>query len=104
MEGDEAKIVGLLHDVVEDGPSWSLDRLRLEGFSELIVGAVDAFTHRTGETYFASINRARANPIARIVKLAYLADNSDRSLLAAIGERDELRLAKYAEAVRRLTT
>lgn len=100
VEGEDAKIVGLLHDVVEDGPGWTLGQLRREGFSDAVVEAVDALTHRKGEDYFASIERAKANPLARQVKLADLTDNSDRTRLKEIGEREEKRLAKYAEAVR----
>lgn len=102
VDSDEAKIVGLLHDVVEDGPGWTLERLRQEGFSEAVVEAVDALTHRKGESYFATVERAKANPLARQVKLADLADNSDRTRLAVISDRDEFRLAKYAEARRLL--
>lgn len=63
---------------------------------------MDALTHRKGESYFATVERAKANPLARQVKLADLADNSDRTRLAAISDRDEFRLAKYAEARRLL--
>lgn len=91
-------IVALLHDVVEDGPGWTLERLRAEGFPAEVVAAVDALTHRENEDYFDAVRRAGADPIARIVKLADLADNSDRTRLRTIGERDERRLAKYAKA------
>jgi len=101
--GAAAKVVALLHDVVEDGPGWTLERLRAEGFPDEVVAAVDALTHRQGEDYFGAIGRAGANPLARAVKLADLADNSDRTRLATIGERDEARLAKYAQATAMLT-
>lgn len=103
VTGATEKIVALLHDVVEDGPGWTLERLRAEGFPEEVVAAVDALTHREGEDYFDAIRRAGANTVARAVKLADLADNSDRSRLTAIGERDETRLAKYARATVLLT-
>lgn len=92
------KIVALLHDVVEDCPAWTLDRLRAEGFGGDIIEAVDAMTKRKNEDYFAAILRARANTIARVVKLADLADNSDRSRLDGVTEKDERRLEKYARA------
>ena len=98
VEGLPEKTVALLHDVVEDCPDWTLDRLRAEGFDEAIIDAVDAMTKRPGEDYFVAILRARANTIARVVKLADLADNSDRSRLKEIGPREERRLAKYAKA------
>jgi (p)ppGpp synthase/HD superfamily hydrolase len=97
VEGDEAKMVALLHDVVEDS-EWTLNQLRDEGFSEAVVEAVDALTHKGREDYFDAVRRAKANPLARIVKLADLADNSDRTRLGAITEHDERRLEKYARA------
>lgn len=97
VDGGEAKIVALLHDVVEDS-EWTLDRLRNAGFSASVVQAVDALTHRPGEDYFDAVRRAKADPIARVVKLADLADNSDRTRLGEITEEDERRLAKYARA------
>ncbi|MEF2553183.1 HD domain-containing protein [Aurantimonas sp. A2-1-M11] len=98
VHGREAKIVALLHDVVEDSDDWTLARLRDEGFSRQIVDAVDALTHREGEDYFDAVRRARANELARTVKLADLADNSDRTRLGTVTEDDERRLEKYARA------
>ncbi|MDE0922358.1 HD domain-containing protein [Aurantimonas coralicida] len=97
VDGNDAKIVAILHDVVEDS-EWTLEQLRDAGFSEAVVNAVNALTHRSGEDYFDAIRRAKADPIARIVKLADLADNSDRTRLNEITDRDERRLEKYAEA------
>ena len=42
--------------------------------------------------------RARDNELARAVKLADLADNSDRTRLGTVTEDDERRLLKYAKA------
>ena len=97
VDGEEAKIVALLHDVVEDS-EWTLDRLRAAGFSKAVVNAVDALTHRDREDYFDAVRRAKADPVARIVKLADLADNCDRTRLDEITEENERRLAKYAKA------
>ena len=71
----DEKIVAWLHDVVEKGDGWSLERLREVGFSPAIVSAVDALTKREGEEDGAFVRRAASNPIARPVKLADLADN-----------------------------
>ncbi|MGH7524652.1 MAG: GTP pyrophosphokinase [Gemmatimonadales bacterium] len=101
----DARIVAVLHDVVEDSPAenkWTLERLRAEGFSEAVVAAVDGVTNRQGETYMDFVRRAAADPIARIVKRADLEDNLDVTRIATITEKDRARLAKYAEAVRLL--
>jgi (p)ppGpp synthase/HD superfamily hydrolase len=41
LETIEEKMVGVLHDVVEDCPGWTFDRLRAEGFPEPILAALD---------------------------------------------------------------
>ena len=69
-------VVAWLHDLVED-TTITLAQL-LTNFPSRIVDAVDALTHRDGESYEESIERAKANPIARNVKIAdNLANLSD---------------------------
>ena len=91
-------IVAVLHDVVEDNPEWSLERLRQEGFGEEIIQAVDHLTRREDETYEAFVARAQKNPLARQVKLADLEDNMDLKRLKSLTEKDQERLAKYHKA------
>jgi (p)ppGpp synthase/HD superfamily hydrolase len=94
---DEARIVALLHDVVEDGAGerWTFERLRAEGFSEAVVTAVDAVTKRAGEDYADFVRRAAQNALAREVKLADIADNMDLSRIAHPSPKDLERLEKY---------
>lgn len=78
---DDEKIVALLHDVVEDTP-MTFDDLREAGFPEYIIEALDAITRRkpqeqTGDGRWEYIKRCKANPIARVVKIADLEHNSD---------------------------
>ena len=75
VSGEDEKIVAYLHDVVEKGRGWSIDRLRQEGFSLSVLAAVDALTKRTDEDENAFVRRAIANAIARPVKKADLEDN-----------------------------
>lgn len=75
VEGDDGRIVAYLHDIIEKGEGWTLDRLRREGFSEEVVDAVDALTHREREDEDAFVRRAIESPIARLVKVADLKDN-----------------------------
>ena len=75
VSGSDEKLVAWLHDVVEKGPGWSLDRLRQEGFPEQIVAAVDALSKRDGEDYFEFVRRSISNSLARPVKRADLNDN-----------------------------
>ena len=74
----EERIVAVLHDIVEDC-GWSLDRIRAEGFSERVIGAIEAVTRRPGEDYDDFVMRTAAHPIGRFVKLADLEDNSNLS-------------------------
>lgn len=97
-----ARAVALLHDVVEDSP-LTLDDLRGQGLPEAIVAGVDGMTRREGESYDAFIDRAGANPLARRVKLADLADNMDILRLADLTDRDVERLRRYMAAHRRLS-
>ena len=40
LDREEERIVGVLHDVVEDCAGWSWERLEAEGFSEEIIRAL----------------------------------------------------------------
>lgn len=98
LEGMEERIVAVLHDVVEDS-DWTLERLRNEGFSEIILQAIDAVSRRPDEDYNEFIVRASKNSIGRRVKLADLEDNSDLSRLTEVTDRDLARLRKYQRGI-----
>jgi (p)ppGpp synthase/HD superfamily hydrolase len=99
MSSIDERIVAALHDVCEDCPGWTFDRLRREGFREHIIEALQSVTKRDGEEYEDFVRRAAANPIGRGVKLADLIDNSDLSRIAAPSERDLQRIEKYRRAI-----
>jgi hypothetical protein len=105
VEGDEARMAAVLHDVVEDG-GVTLDQLRNLGFPETVVEAVDALTKRDSErgaeNYLAFVERAGQNDIARAVKLADIADNMDLSRIARPTDEDLARMARYRKARRLL--
>jgi (p)ppGpp synthase/HD superfamily hydrolase len=95
--GPEARIVALLHDVIEDS-NLSADDLRAAGFSDTVVDAVLRLTHREGEPYAAYVVRCAGSPIAKAVKMADLEDNArpSRALLRPDRiEPDMQRLRKY---------
>jgi (p)ppGpp synthase/HD superfamily hydrolase len=99
MSSIDERIVAVLHDVCEDCPGWTFDRLRREGFSDRIIDALDSVTKRDGEEYEDFVRRAVANPIGGRVKLADLLDNIDLSRIAAPSERDFQRIEKYRRAI-----
>ncbi len=97
----EAKIVAVLHDVVEDS-TWELEDLRTEGFSESAIQAIDCLTHREGEEYEAYIERVSSDDIAKEVKLADLTDNMNLRRIPDLNPRDLSRLERYHQAWLRL--
>lgn len=98
VEGELAKTIALLHDVVEDS-GWTLEDLRKEGLPEEVVQAVGILTKKRNENYEEYILRVKQNPLARQVKLADLQHNSDLSRLANVTDRDRERVAKYQKAI-----
>ena len=100
MKSEPEMMAAVLHDVVEDGDGWSLDRLAAEGIPPYVVDAVGSLTKRPEEEgdYMAFIRRAGHNAIARAVKLADLEDNMDLGRIANPTERDMKRIDKYRSA------
>ena len=96
MEDTEARIAAVLHDVVEDS-DWTMADLAGEGFSEAVLRAVDALTKRSGEDRLDAARRAARDPLARAVKLADNAENSDLSRIPEPTAKDYARLAQYQE-------
>ena len=102
---DAAKIVAVLHDVVED-TSVTLDDLRREGFSEAILASMELVTHRKDEPYADYVVGCKADPVARAVKLADLADNCSmpRCMLRPKQiARDLARIHRYVLSYKYLT-
>ena len=94
----EEKIVGVLHDVVED-TDWTFERLADEGFSPIILDALRCVTKLSeDEPYDHFISRVQANPLAIAVKLNDLSDNMDIRRLKTLTEKDFIRLQKYHKA------
>lgn len=98
---NQERVVGILHDVVEDTPV-TLDNLRAQGFSEAVLAGVEAMTKRPEEDYMDFVARCKANTIARQVKLADLADNMNLNRLPKLKPKDLARLEKYHRARRYL--
>lgn len=98
MKSEEAVVVALLHDVVED-TDRSLDDIRAQGFPERVIDALALLTHDKATPYFDYVARVKTNPIARAVKLADLEHNADLSRLDKVEEKDKARAEKYRQAV-----
>lgn len=96
------KIVGILHDVIED-TNWTLTQLHEVGFSKEIVDGVDAMSRRDSESYDNYMLRVLDNPIAKRVKMYDLTDNMDIRRWEEVQYQDLARLQKYLEAYKKLT-
>jgi (p)ppGpp synthase/HD superfamily hydrolase len=101
LHDDVHRIVAALHDVVEDAADrgYDLESLAARGVPPDALRAIEALTKRAGEPVEAYWARVAADPVARTVKLADIADNSDPARLACLEEAEQDRLrAKYARA------
>ncbi len=95
----EAKIVAVLHDVIEDTPI-SLEDLGM--FPTAVVEAINTLTKRPNEDYEAYLTRVMADPLALVVKIADMTDNLDISRIPQPTARDYTRLSKYQATLPRL--
>ncbi len=100
---EDEKIVGVLHDVVED-TEWTFEQLADEGFPPHIVDALRCVTKLSEEEpYDEFIERVKSNPLATAVKINDLTDNMDVRRYRELTDWDVRRLRKYLSAYRYLT-
>ena len=100
---EEEKIVGVLHDVIED-TDWTFERLAEEGFSDEVIAALKCVTKTSeNENYDDFIDRVKKNPLATAVKINDLTDNMDIRRLPYLSDKDVKRLKKYLKSYKRLT-
>ncbi len=96
----QAQAVAWLHDVIED-TGLTADDLRLQGVDDDTVAAVQLLTRGEGDD--GDYARIAADPLAREVKLADIADNTDPARTALLDPATRERLAaKYTNARRAL--
>lgn len=91
---EPARIVAILHDVVED-TDITYDQLAEAGFSDEIISAVEALTKRPGEKRIEAAARAKAHPIAHQVKIADVMDNMNLARIVQPSAEDYARLKEY---------
>ena len=117
LNSEEERIVGVLHDVVEDCEGWTWERLKDQGYSDEIIAALKSVSKTPEEEaeyralpedkkldhYLEFIQRAKANKIGQNVKAADIRDNLDISRIDDINESDINRLNRYKKALSILT-
>ena len=109
VEGEELKIIAILHDSIEDTDETTPINVTVEfllaaGYPAHIVEAIDSLTKRpdeenSDEGYMRFVQRAAKNPLAREVKKADLRDNMDLTRLPGATEEDFRRLERYQRAL-----
>ena len=98
MDTEDAIIVALLHDVVED-TDYTLDDLRKMGFGDTVIDALTLMTHDPKVPYMDYIRAIGTNPLATKVKLADLRHNSDLGRLTHVDQKALDRVEKYRKAI-----
>jgi (p)ppGpp synthase/HD superfamily hydrolase len=102
LRDEHERMAAVLHDVVED-TSVTLADLKAAGCPEEVLAAVAAISKQPGEDQTAYLARVAANPIARAVKRADIADNMSPDRLSRLDAATQERLrAKYESALRQL--
>ena len=100
MKTPEEKVVGWLHDVVED-TDCTVEEIARQ-FGPETAAAVDAISRREGESWEAYLARVKENPTARKVKISDLIDNSNLSRLGEVTMKDVKRQERYNRALQEL--
>ena len=99
MDDEISCCVALLHDTVEDTDVTLEDLKNI--FPSEVTDAVALMTHHDDTDYFDYVRGIKANPVARKVKLADLAHNSDQSRCVGSDlseEKKEYFRVKYSKA------
>ena len=95
------EIIAILHDLLEDCPEWTEEKL-LDMFPKRIVEGIVSMTHKKGQSYDQYIDQIMKNQDAVIVKLADLKHNMDVTRLPELDEKAINRLKKYHSAYLKL--
>jgi (p)ppGpp synthase/HD superfamily hydrolase len=94
-------ILGILHDVVEDGgiTIHEFGEWYGEFFSNTILDALEAITRKDTETYEEYIERVMSNPLATRVKIHDLEHNLEEDRIPNPTKKDRDRWNKYKSAL-----
>ena len=104
MDDEISCCVALLHDVVEDTAVTMEDLAK--DFPDEIIQVLKLLTHDNGTEYFDYVRAIKSNPIAKKVKLADIAHNSDQTRCIGSSltqEKLDYWKAKYEKATKILT-
>ena len=94
VKSDDAKIVAILHEIIEDTDVTEKDLLNA-GLSKHIVDAIVMLTRTDDIDYMDYVKKVSSNPLAKEVKLADLQHNMDLRRISTLTEKDLDRTRKY---------
>jgi (p)ppGpp synthase/HD superfamily hydrolase len=100
--GYEAMAAAVLHDLLEDIPGWTGERLAHEGMSDTVVSTVMLLTKKEDQAYESYIGGLSFSKLAVEIKLSDLRHNMDMTRLKEPTEKDLARLCKYIKAYKQL--
>jgi (p)ppGpp synthase/HD superfamily hydrolase len=98
MKDEDTTVVALLHDVVED-TAYTIEDLVAMGFNDRVIEAIRLMTHADEIPYMDYVAAIKGNPIAKDVKLADLAHNSDITRMDIVDQKAKERVQKYVQAI-----
>lgn len=96
VKTQDAKIVALLHDVLEDS-NYTIDDL--DFLTEKQKYSLNLLSHKKDEPYFDYIEKIKSNDIAKEVKLSDIRHNSNLKRLKNTTKKDFERVEKYKKAM-----
>ncbi len=95
MTDEYTVCIALLHDVAED-TSVTIEELERE-FPKEVTDALKLLTHSPSVDYFDYVRAIKSSPLAKAVKLADIAHNSDESRITDMDRIPPEKLARWRE-------
>lgn len=99
----KARIVGYLHDIVED-TDIAMEALWAYKVPTDCILAIEKLTKSKDVAYQEYLHRIKRYKLAAVVKVADMIHNSDLTRLAQITEEDKVRQKKYLDAIEFLSS
>ncbi len=96
LNSEIERTVGVLHDLIHI--RFTLADLQEKGYPEQVLQALDCLTKRSDESSDEFIERVKANPIARRVRIADLEDTMTPQQLLVLDMEALERVKKYQQA------
>lgn len=93
MTDEYSVCAALLHDVAED-TDITVEELKKD-FPPEVTDALQLLTHNKNDDYYDYVRKIKSNPVARMVKLADIAHNSDQSRIVVHTPEAEAKKANW---------